>query len=307
MPKQTIEYQCLLISPSDVLEERDALTELVNNWNAQIGRGLGVRVELVRWESHATPDMADSPQNVINIQLVEDCDLGIAVFWSRLGTPTSSHPSGSVEEIYKLVHKGARVLVYFSERPIPQSALHDDQFPKLQEVRTQLQDQGLLATYSNIANLREQVQLHLTNVITQLLAKDRDVTSFVPASGSVTAPTPDVRVTVRAGVAVLPLRGAVKPLVISVQNHSPVDVFLGNVVIETRTGEQLYFPTDYVTEEWQKRRELRSGESFSFYINPDEVKKFSEKGLICAAIKDDIDRVYRSSESELQNALKQLF
>jgi hypothetical protein len=306
MPKQTIEYRCLLISPSDVSEERDALTELVNNWNAQIGQGLGVRVELVRWESHATPDMSDSPQNVINTQLVEECDLGIAVFWSRLGTPTSSHPSGSVEEIYKLLHKGARVLVYFSERPIPQNALRDDQFTKLQEVRTQFQDQGLLATYSDTANLREQVQLHLTNVITQLLAKDRDVANFVPSSGSVTAPTPDVRVTVRAGVALLPLRGTVKSLVISVQNHSPVTVFLGNVVIETRTGEQLIFPTDYLTGKWQERRELRSGESFSFYIDPEEVKKFSEKGLICAAAMDDIDRVYRSSESELQNALKQL-
>jgi hypothetical protein len=57
MPRQTIEYRCLLISPGDVSAERDALTELVNRWNAQIGRGLNARVELVRWESHATPDM----------------------------------------------------------------------------------------------------------------------------------------------------------------------------------------------------------------------------------------------------------
>ena len=40
MPKQVIEYCCLLISPGDVAEERDALTELVNNWNAQIGKSL---------------------------------------------------------------------------------------------------------------------------------------------------------------------------------------------------------------------------------------------------------------------------
>src|SRR5438045_1658210 len=100
MPQQIIEYRCLLISPGDVAEERDALTKLVNDWNAQIGCGLGVRVELVRWESHATPDMSGPPQEVINTQLLGDCDLGIAVFWSRLGTPTSTHPSGSVEEVY---------------------------------------------------------------------------------------------------------------------------------------------------------------------------------------------------------------
>jgi hypothetical protein len=306
MPKQIIEYRCLLISPSDVLEEREALTQLVNNWNAQIGRGLGVRVELVRWESHATPDMSDSAQNVINRDLVEGCDLGIAVFWSRLGTPTSTHPSGSVEEIYKLIHKGARVLVYFSQRPIPQDSLRDDQFVKLQQIRDRFQEQGLLATYSDTPHLREQVQLHLTNVVTQLLAKDRDVSTFVPASGMVTAPTPDVRISVRTAVALHPLRGHITFIAITTQNHSPVSVFLGNVFIETRTGEQVFFKDNFLTGEPQKRRELRAGESFDFYIDPVELMKFSDKGLVCAAVRDAIDRVYRSSESSLEDTLKQL-
>ena len=100
MPTPIIEYRCLLISPSDVLEERDALTSLVQRWNAQVGTGLNARLELVRWEFHATPDLSDTAQNVINAQLLESCDLGIAVFWSRLGTPTPTYPSGSIEEIY---------------------------------------------------------------------------------------------------------------------------------------------------------------------------------------------------------------
>ena len=162
MPKQVIEYRCLLISPGDVTEERDELTKLINNWNAQIGSGLGARLELVRWESHATPDMADKAQNVINKQLLEECDLGIAVFWYRLGTATENYPSGSVEEIYRLLQQKSRVMVYFCNRPIPQEALRNDQFAKLQDIRRKFEDEGLLATYSDSANLREQVQLHLT-------------------------------------------------------------------------------------------------------------------------------------------------
>lgn len=114
MPTPIIEYRCLLISPSDVLEERDALTSLVQHWNAQVGTGLNARLELVRWESHATPDMSDTAQNVINAQLLESCELGIAVFWSRLGTPTATYPSGSIEEIYKINSErraGARVFL----------------------------------------------------------------------------------------------------------------------------------------------------------------------------------------------------
>src|SRR5205807_8690783 len=98
MPNQIVEYRCLLVSPSDVLEERNALTQMVNLWNAQIGRGLNVRVELVRWESHSTPDLSGPPQAVLNQQLLESCDIGIAIFWSRIGSPTDTNESGSVEE-----------------------------------------------------------------------------------------------------------------------------------------------------------------------------------------------------------------
>jgi len=40
MPQQITEYKCLLISPGDVTAERDALTEVVQSWNAEIGRAL---------------------------------------------------------------------------------------------------------------------------------------------------------------------------------------------------------------------------------------------------------------------------
>src|SRR5437867_1957784 len=113
MPQQISEYRCLLISPSDVTEERDALTNMVQSWNAQIGGALNVRVELLRWESHATPDMTRQPQTVLNEQLLETCELGIAVFWSRIGTAMQDYESGSVEEIDRLLKRGVRVLVYF--------------------------------------------------------------------------------------------------------------------------------------------------------------------------------------------------
>jgi hypothetical protein len=140
-----------------------------------------------------------------------------------------------------------------------------------------------------------------------MLSKDRGATSYIPGSGTMTAPTPDVRLTVRAGVAVLPLRGTVYPLIVTVQNHSPISVFLGSPFFEMRTGETLIIPRDFITEEWLPHRELRSGQSFALHVNPEDIKQYDlTKGLVCAAVRDDIDRVYRSSEAELRNAIKQL-
>ena len=119
MAKSVKEYRCLLIAPSDVEDYCKALGELVISWNAHIGMSLGVRVDLVRWRSHATPDARRPAQLSINEQIVDDCDLGIALFWSRLGTPTEIAESGSVEEIDRLTTAGIRVLVYFGYMPVP--------------------------------------------------------------------------------------------------------------------------------------------------------------------------------------------
>lgn len=123
MAKDVREYRCLLISPSDVEAERDAVTQLVTAWNAQIGNALRVRIELVKSESHATPDASKPPQDVINERLLDDCDLGIAVFWARMGTPTRKRQRGSLEEVYRLLERRVRVLVYFNNSPIPQDRL----------------------------------------------------------------------------------------------------------------------------------------------------------------------------------------
>src|SRR5581483_9879728 len=129
MPKQVAHYKCMVISPGDVEDARDAVVAAITDWNAHAGESLGAKIEPVRWESHARPEMGAGPQEIINKQLVDDCDFGVAIFWSRLGSPTAKHPSGSVEEIERLIAKGANVMVYFCDAPVPQDALKDDQYP----------------------------------------------------------------------------------------------------------------------------------------------------------------------------------
>lgn len=296
------------MSPSDVSEERDALTGLVNSWNAQVGVGLNARVELVRWESHSVPDMSMPAQEAINLQLLEDCDFGIAVFWSKLGTATAKHPSGSIEEIFGLLQKGARVLVYFCSRSIPQDALRDDQFAKLQEIKKTFTEQGLYAEYSDVANLREQVQLHMTNIISQLLAKDRGATTFIPTSGTLTAPTPDVRVTANPGLIkdFNPYSGGVtKDLTITVQNHSPIVVYLSNISLELKDGRMLTVPKDYLTGAFQQKIELNPGQSHAFHIEPERLRT-EASNLVCAVATDAIGRIYRSDKSVFPLVLKVL-
>jgi hypothetical protein len=331
VPRTVTEYRCLLISPSDVERERDALLDVVAMWNAHVGKALDARVELVRWETHAVPDSGQAAQASLNRRIVDQCDFGIAIFWARLGTPTGSEQSGSIEEINRLKARGANVLVYFNAAPVPQEALQDDQFDRLQAFKQELDQSALFSSYNGLGNLREQVMLHVTTTIARMLQADRAqpppvaVTPEVVAQpaeaparpavsstgpGVVTAPKPDVRIEVRVGVAGVPHllpRPGLRPqvvLAVVVQNYSPQVVYIGNIVLELRSGRHLLFPRDAVTGELQRRRALQPGEDFNFMMAPDEIFKLADTdNLLCALVIDAIGREYRSSQESMKQAL----
>jgi len=295
MPKIT-EYRCLLISPKDVSQERDALAALVNAWNAQIGRTLNVRVELVRSETHSSPDLQGPPQNVLNRQLVKDCHFGIALFWSRIGTPTSSYLSGSDEEIHRLLDSGVRVLVYFNRSPIPQENRESDQYARLCELRTDLQTKGLVGYYDDVTHLREQVQLHLTSVVSALLAQEAPG----PNVEVLTAPRPDIRVS--SAVAVVG-NESVPMLSISIENHSPTPAFLKGVHIELKGDKNLFVERDAATGELNHERRLEPGDSFDFHICPAKLSTAVNLSMRRAVIKDKIGNMYYSDEAIFQKQL----
>jgi len=118
-----VEYRCLLISPGDVDQERAAVVEAIESWNALVGAALDGRVHLVRRETHGVPDASGPPRQVLSRQIVDECDFGIAIFWTRIGTETTTHPSGSIYEIERLRERGV------VEKPID----GEEAFRKLRE------------------------------------------------------------------------------------------------------------------------------------------------------------------------------
>lgn len=180
MPVHLLTYKCLIISPSDVRDEREVVVAALDRWNTSIGQTLDVRVEAVRWETHARPEMGMPPQDVINAQIVEGSDFGIAVFGSRLGTPTSSFTSGSVEEVERLVGAGARVMVYFSSGSLPRD-VDVDQLQALRTFQESMRSRGLFFQFANKEELREHVTHHVTGLVNELAKQHRypDTSTFI--------------------------------------------------------------------------------------------------------------------------------
>ncbi len=171
--RQATVYSIFIASPSDVVGERQAIPEVIYYWNAVNSRRYGVMLEPILWETHVSPEMGDRPQSIINKQLVENSDILIGIFWTRLGTHTGSAESGTVEEIEEFLKAGKPVLLYFSSAPVVPGSVDDEQYKKLRDVKKKRRGEGIVADYKSIVELREQLQGHITLTIDSLQTKVR--------------------------------------------------------------------------------------------------------------------------------------
>jgi len=59
MARQETILSVFVASPSDVDEERNRLEEVIRDLNTAWARELGIRLELVHWETHAYPSFGE--------------------------------------------------------------------------------------------------------------------------------------------------------------------------------------------------------------------------------------------------------
>lgn len=169
MPRQSTIFEILIASPSDVVDERRVLAEVSEDWNSANSRARGISLQPLRWELDAVPTQGGRPQEILNKQLVENADILMAVFWSRLGTPTGQALSGTVEEIEHFRRSGKPVLLYFCEAAIPHD--HDpEQFRHLNEYRRTLEGRGLYQTFRSGEDLRRRATRDLARTIYDLIS-----------------------------------------------------------------------------------------------------------------------------------------
>jgi hypothetical protein len=169
-----------LASPSDVVEEREALARLVRDINdvlVFLTPEKRLSLELVRYETHAYPDIG-KPQEVINRQIPLDYDIFIGVMWRRCGTPTTNSPSGTIEEFRRACEKRRqghlpRIMFYFCEQliPIPDAA-ELEQLTEVVKFRDELSKLGFTWTYPSHGDFAEHVRGGLLRAIRDILHEE---------------------------------------------------------------------------------------------------------------------------------------
>jgi hypothetical protein len=156
MPQAMTGVLVVIASPGDAAEERATVRDALVDWNISRGRREGVALLPWLWERHAVPRMGDRPQALINSQAVDQADVVVAFFDSKLGSATGVDVSGTAEEINRGIDMGKSVHVYFSEEDLPRD-VDQEQLVALRAFQTELQERGVLGSYSDPKDLAAQV------------------------------------------------------------------------------------------------------------------------------------------------------
>jgi hypothetical protein len=154
-------FNVMIASPGDVASERAIVRDVVYEWNAVHSNSRKLVLLPVGWETHSSPEMGSPAQSIINKQVLGRCDLLVGVFWTRLGTPTERHLSGTVEEIEEHISAGKPAMLYFSSQPVALDSVDVDQFQRLKKFKESCQPRGLYESYESHSDFKDKLYRHL--------------------------------------------------------------------------------------------------------------------------------------------------
>ncbi|WP_292935970.1 hypothetical protein [Noviherbaspirillum sp.] len=167
-------FRVLIASPSDVSAEREVAVRAIQEWNDLNAAERRVVLLPLRWETHSAPVYGKRPQDVINRQVVDHCDLLVGIFWTRVGTPTGTAESGTVEEIERIANSGRPVMLYFSQAKQDPEKIDLDQLGRLREFKKKTFPKALVESYADHVEFKDKLAKQIEIQLRTLLAENAE-------------------------------------------------------------------------------------------------------------------------------------
>jgi hypothetical protein len=165
-------YRILIASPSDVADEREIAVRVIQEWNDLHSYNRNITLLPLRWETHVAPEYGARPQEVVNRAIVDECDLLVGIFWTRIGSTTGEADSGTLEEIERVGKAGKPIMLYFSRVAVDPENIDTEQIEKLKAFKTATFPTGLVEVYKKIIEFRDKFSKQLQIKIRELQRSD---------------------------------------------------------------------------------------------------------------------------------------
>lgn len=142
-------YNIMIGSPSDIQEEVDTAIKVINRWNYLNSESTNIVLMPLHWSINTYPTSGTHPQKSINKQLVSKSDLMISIFGTKMGTPTDTEISGTVEEINEHLNADKDVMVFFKLSIEDISSIDVQQLQKIKEFKDSIKDRVLWCDFTS--------------------------------------------------------------------------------------------------------------------------------------------------------------
>ena len=142
-------YNIMIGSPSDIQEEVDTAIKVINRWNYLNSESTNIILMPLHWSINTYPTSGTHPQKSINKQLVSKSDLMISIFGTKVGTPTDTEISGTVEEINEHLNADKDVMVFFKLSIEDISSIDVQQLQKIKEFKDSIKDRVLWCDFTS--------------------------------------------------------------------------------------------------------------------------------------------------------------
>lgn len=193
MPKQVTKYSVFVSSPSDLLEERVVVKEVIDSLNKTYGRYSNCVIADLNWDTDSAPGISLShSQDVINSDIGDDYDIFLGMLWMNYGTPTKKANSGTEEEFnralerYKKSKHSPQIMFYFKNTP-PSSLdkINVESFNLIQQFKNRLKEEGVLfGNFTSVDELQTQLGLHIQQRLDSIRNIENQVGDIVESSDS---------------------------------------------------------------------------------------------------------------------------
>ena len=163
MPYEATVYKVVIVGPSDTYKLKEIAKDVVNSIKNLIPESIVFLPTM--WETDTYPETGDTAQNIINEQMIDEADILIGIFGNRIGTPTKTAISGTVEEIDRMLKAKKSCMIYFKNNKNDSSIVDKDQYEKLNEYKNSFYEKkdnkGLTRSYDTFTEFRESLKDHL--------------------------------------------------------------------------------------------------------------------------------------------------
>ncbi|UJS27810.1 hypothetical protein L2Z53_00170 [Macrococcoides canis] len=174
MPTVNTHYKMLLSCPSDLNKFYQLIKLRMETINKILISAYSSYIEVVHWTEDTYPASGDSPQNIINSQLVKESDFLVSMFWTKFGSPTEKYNSGTEQEIFEAIAEKKQVFLYFSNEPIPPNKIDSKEFEKINNFRESISDKAYYNTFNSENEFLDKLQIHIMAYFNDLRKKNEN-------------------------------------------------------------------------------------------------------------------------------------